>query len=62
MANMRKAKEEPDREKRHAMYDEVNLDFFKPFIKEIRKTTHASGIHVMAVLYERIFDPLLEAF
>lgn len=62
MANMRKAHEEPDKETRRAKYDEVNLEFFKPFIKEIRKTTHAAGIHVMAVLYERIFDPLLEAF
>jgi 5,10-methylenetetrahydrofolate reductase len=62
MDNMWKAKQEPDRELRKQKYDEVNLDFFKPFIKEIRKTTHAAGIHVMAVLYERIFDPLLEAF
>jgi hypothetical protein len=44
------------------LYDEVNLEFFGPFIKEIKKTTHAAGIHVMAVLYERIFGPLLENF
>ncbi|MBN2336842.1 methylenetetrahydrofolate reductase [Candidatus Bathyarchaeota archaeon] len=62
LANMKKAKEEPDKEKRKQRYDEVNLEFFRPFIKEIRKTTSAAGIHVMAVLYERIFDPLLEAF
>ena len=36
--------------------------FFGPFIKAIKKTTHAAGIHVMAVLYERIFGPLLENF
>ena len=61
LASMKKAKEEPDKVKRKEKYDEVNLDFFRPFIKEIKKTTNASGIHVMAVLYERIFDPLLEA-
>ncbi len=62
LANMKKAKEEPDKEKRRQLYDEVNLEFFRPFIKEIHKTTSAAGIHVMAVMYERIFEPLLEAF
>ena len=62
LSSMKKAKEEPDKEKRKQMYDEVNLEFFRPFIKEIRQTTNAAGIHVMAVLYERIFEPLLEAF
>ena len=62
LANMKKAKEEPDKAKRKQLYDEVNLEFFRPFIKEIHKTTSAAGIHVMAVLYERIFEPLLEAF
>lgn len=60
MASMKKAKEEPDKERRKEKYDEVNLEFFGPFIKEIKKTTNAAGIHVMAVLYERIFEPLLE--
>ena len=62
IANMKKTKEEPDKEKRKEIIDAVNLEFFGPFIKEIRKTTDAAGIHVMAVLYERIFEPLLEAF
>ena len=56
---MRKCKDEPDKEKRSGLYDEVNMEYFSPFIKEIRKTTKAAGIHVMAVLYERIFEPLL---
>jgi 5,10-methylenetetrahydrofolate reductase len=62
LAAMKKAKEEPDKEIRKQKYDEVNLEFFEPFIKEIKQTTNASGIHVMAVLYERIFDPLLRSF
>jgi hypothetical protein len=62
LAAMAKAKEEPNKERRSALYDEVNLEFFGPFIKEIRKTTKAAGIHVMAVLYDRIFAPLLEQF
>jgi len=60
LASMKKCKEEPDKERRKELYDEVNIEFFSPFIKEIRKTTKAAGIHVMAVLYERILDPLLK--
>ncbi|MQY82962.1 hypothetical protein GH157_04615 [archaeon] len=59
LASMKKCKEESDKEKRKVLYDEVNIEFFSPFIKEIKKTTKAAGIHVMAVLYERILDPLL---
>ncbi|RLI09653.1 hypothetical protein DRO42_03730 [Candidatus Bathyarchaeota archaeon] len=59
LEGMRRCKDEPDKEKRKALYDQVNIDFFEPFIKEIRKTTKAAGIHVMAVFYERIFEPLL---
>ena len=62
LAAMAKAKEEPDKVRRSMLYDEVNLEFFGPFIKEIRKTTKAAGIHVMAVLYDRIFAPLLDQF
>lgn len=59
LASMERCKEEPDKERRKLLYDEVNMEFFGPFIKEIRKTTKAAGVHVMAVLYERIFEPLL---
>jgi len=61
MEALRKCKEEPDKQKRKEKYDEANIEFFAPFIKELRKTTKAAGIHVMAVLYERIFKPLFEA-
>ena len=59
LEEMRRCKEEPDKDKRQGRYDEVNIEFFEPFIKEVRKTTKAAGIHVMAVFYERIFEPLL---
>ena len=62
LAAMKKAKSEPDKARRKEKYDEVNLEFFGPFIKEIKQTTNAAGIHVMAVLYERILEPLLENF
>jgi 5,10-methylenetetrahydrofolate reductase len=60
LESMKRCKDEPDKEKRNGLYDEVNMEYFSPFIKEIRKTTKAAGIHVMAVLYERIFEPLLK--
>jgi len=60
LEKMKRAKDETDKEKKYRLYDDVNIEFFAPFIKEIRKTTKASGIHVMAVLYERILEPLLK--
>jgi methylenetetrahydrofolate reductase (NADPH) len=42
--------------------DKINIEFFAPFIREIKKTTKAAGIHCMAVEYERLFDPLLKEY
>ena len=42
--------------------DKINLEFFDPFIKEIKKTKKAAGIHCMAVEYERLFEPLLKDY
>lgn len=44
---------------KYAAIDKINIDFFKPFIAEIKKTTKAAGIHCMAVEYERLFALLL---
>ncbi len=51
-----------DKKKRNEAIDKINIDFFEPFIKEIKKTTKAAGIHCMAVHYERLFEPLLKNF
>ena len=51
-----------DKQAKYAAIDKINIDFFKPFIEEIKKTTKAAGIHCMAVEYERLFDPLLKEF
>jgi 5,10-methylenetetrahydrofolate reductase len=47
---------------KYAAIDKVNVEFFEPFIKEIKKSSKASGIHCMAVEYERLFAPLLGDF
>jgi len=44
---------------KYAAIDKINIEFFKPFIAEIKKSTKAAGIHCMAVEYERLFAPLL---
>jgi len=51
-----------DKKKRNDAIDKINIDFFGPFIKEVKKTTKAAGIHCMAVHYERLFGPLLQDF
>ena len=47
---------------KYAALDKINIEFFEPFLNEIKKTTKASGIHCMAVEYERLFEPLLKEF
>ncbi|MHA1291858.1 MAG: methylenetetrahydrofolate reductase [Promethearchaeota archaeon] len=51
-----------NKQAKYAALDKINIEFFEPFIKEIKNTTKAAGIHVMAVEYERLFDPLLKDF
>jgi len=47
---------------KYAALDKVNVEFFVPFIEEIKKNSKASGIHCMAVEYERLFAPLLDKY
>ena len=48
-----------DRSKRRKRYNEINLDYFGDFIKEIKSTTSAAGFHIMSVGYEEIIPPLI---
>jgi methylenetetrahydrofolate reductase (NADPH) len=61
---LKKAKKEykEDKKRRNEVIDKINIEFFEPFIQEIKKTTKAAGIHCMAVHYERLFEPLLKNF
>lgn len=56
-----KAKEIEDKEKRREKCNEINLDYFAGFIKEIKKTTSAAGCHIMSVGYEEIVPTLIKA-
>ncbi|MFW9969475.1 MAG: methylenetetrahydrofolate reductase [Candidatus Odinarchaeota archaeon] len=61
---LKKAKKDykEDKKKQKEVIDKINIDFFLPFIREIKKTTKAAGVHCMAVHYERLFSPLLSEF
>jgi len=61
---LKKAKKDykEDKKMQKEVIDKINIDFFLPFIREIKKTTKAAGIHCMAVHYERLFGPLLSEF
>lgn len=61
---LKRAKKEfkEDKKKRNQRIDDINIEFFEPFIREIKKTTKAAGIHCMAVHYERLFGPLFKDF
>ncbi|MHA1594009.1 MAG: methylenetetrahydrofolate reductase [Candidatus Baldrarchaeia archaeon] len=39
---------------------EVNIEYFGDFIRELRRTTRAAGVHVMAVGMEELIPPIIE--
>jgi 5,10-methylenetetrahydrofolate reductase len=61
MDALAKANEISDKKLRRSRYDEINLNFFTEFIRELRRTTSAAGCHIMSVGYEEIIPPLVEA-
>ncbi|TFG22539.1 MAG: hypothetical protein EU529_10185 [Promethearchaeota archaeon] len=60
--DLKATKKIKDKKEKYAKIDQINIDFYVPFIKEIKKTTKAAGVHCMAVHYERLFEPLLKEF
>jgi methylenetetrahydrofolate reductase (NADPH) len=49
-----------DKKEKKAKYDQLNYEFFKPFITELKKKDLLAGVHCMAVHYTRIFPKLDE--
>lgn len=47
---------------KYAAIDKINIEYFEPFMKEIKKTTKVAGIHLMAVEYYRLNAILLKDF
>jgi len=61
MALLAKANEIADKKMKRAKYNEINLEYFSNFIKELKRTTPAAGCHIMSVGYEEIIPLLVES-
>jgi len=61
MEELRKAEEVEDNSRRKSRIEDVNVRYFADFIREVKRTTHASGIHIMAVGYEGVVKALVES-
>jgi len=48
------------KEEKREKYDQINLDFFAPFIKELMKSNLCKGCHVMSVHYTEFIPKLLK--
>ena len=55
------AKKIEDKASRKEKYNEINLNYFTDFVKEVKKTTPAAGCHIMSVGYEEIVPKLVKA-
>jgi 5,10-methylenetetrahydrofolate reductase len=60
MERLKRAEDCQDRHAKRERVDAVNLTYFSSIIDELRKTTRASGAHVMAVGYEGMVRKLAE--
>lgn len=61
MEKLKEASNIVDKKRRRKKYDDINLEFFTDLIKELKKTTRAPGIHIMAVGYENLVKLLVES-
>lgn len=50
-----------DKPKRKVKITELNIEYFSDFMREIRKTTYAAGLHIMAVRMEELVPQIIEA-
>ncbi|MFX0188148.1 MAG: methylenetetrahydrofolate reductase [Candidatus Hodarchaeota archaeon] len=49
-----------NKKEKKQIYDQLNYEFFKPFITELKSKRLLAGVHCMAVHYTRIFPKLIE--
>ena len=49
-----------DKKEQKEIYDQLNYEFFKPFISELKSKGLLAGVHCMAVHYTRIFSKLID--
>ncbi|MBD3352251.1 MAG: hypothetical protein GF364_12260 [Candidatus Lokiarchaeota archaeon] len=51
----------PNKKAKKDAYRKINIEFFTPMLKELKKRGLVAGCHIMAVHYPKIFPPLVEA-
>lgn len=51
----------PDKKAKKLAYNQLNLDFFVPMLKELKSKNLVTGCHIMTLHYPTIFPLLLEA-
>ena len=61
MAQLEQIDKTEDKTQRKKQYRELNIEYFGNFIRELNKTTHAAGCHIMAVGFEEIVKEIIEA-
>lgn len=57
---LEKAEEIDDAGLQRQRIDDINTDYFSSFIKELKTGTHAAGIHMMTIGYEKIVRVIIE--
>ncbi|MGQ9759823.1 MAG: methylenetetrahydrofolate reductase [Candidatus Methanomethylicaceae archaeon] len=55
-----KLKRAEERDPKRESIDEVNVDYFSGFIKEIRRSIGAAGVHIMTIGYEEVVGKIAE--
>jgi len=48
------------KQEKREKYDQINLDFFVPFVKELMKSNLCKGCHIMSVHYTELIPKLLK--
>ena len=61
MTRLKELKGIEDKVTRKAKIAEYNVEYYGEFLRELRKTTHAAGCHIMAVKWEELIPRIIEA-
>lgn len=61
MSKLKEINSIEDKQKKKEEYVAFNIEYFGEFVREIRKTTHAAGCHIMAVKWEELVPKIIEA-
>jgi methylenetetrahydrofolate reductase (NADPH) len=61
MSRLKEINNIENKQKKKEEYVTFNVEYYGEFVREIRKTTHAAGCHIMAVKWEELIPKIIEA-